>query len=130
VQETKKIADEAKRIGEEAHEQAKKVGQEYETPAQAGFEAASRSFSDANRGFQMIAAEMTEYSKKTLEDVFRAWEQLVRARSYSDVVDIQTRYAQRAYEAHAEEMSKLTDLYLNLTRDTSKPGEQAGKNFS
>ena len=130
MRETKKIADEAKRIGEEAHEQAKKVGQEYETSAQAGLEAASRSFSDANRGFQMIAAEMTEYSKKTLEDVFRAWEQLVRARSYSDVVDIQTRYAQRAYEAHAEEMSKLTDLYLNLTRDASKPGEQAGKNFS
>ena len=69
MQGTNKIADEAKRIGEEAHEQAKKVGQEYETSAQAGFEAASRSFSDANRGFQMIAAEMTEYSKKTLEDV-------------------------------------------------------------
>lgn len=123
MQKTTKMAERAKRVAEEVHDQAAKFGEDYEKTAQASFEAATRSFGDANRGFQMIAAEMTEYSKKALDNVFRAWEQLVRARSYSEVLDIQMRYAQTAYEAHAEEMTKLRELYLNLTRNDSKPSD-------
>jgi phasin family protein len=124
MQETERMAEEAKRIGHEAQEQAKRVGQEYQNAVEGGFEAATRSFGEINRGAQAIAAEMTGYSKKTLEDVFQAWEQLLRARSFGDVVDIQTRYAKNAYDTHISEMSRLTDLYLDLARNASKPVEQ------
>jgi phasin family protein len=125
MRETERMTEQAKRVGRETQEQAKRVGQEYQNAIQSGFEVATRSFGEINRGVQAIAAEMTEYSKKTLEDVFQAWEQFLRARSFGDVVDIQTRYAQKVYDTHISEMSRLTELCLDLTRNASKPVEQA-----
>jgi hypothetical protein len=48
--ETKKMAEEATRMAQETQEQAKRVGQEYQSAAESGFEAASRSFAEINRG--------------------------------------------------------------------------------
>jgi phasin family protein len=138
---TKKIAEEGKRLGQEtaeqaqrfgqeAQDQARRIGQEYQAAVQSDFESASQSLGEVNKGFQAIAAEMTEYSKKTFEDVFYAWEQLLRARTFEDVIHIQTRYAQKAYDAHVSEMSRLTELYRDLTRNAVKPIEQTSKRFT
>jgi hypothetical protein len=124
---TRKMAEEATRIGEEAQERFQRVGQEYQKAAESGFDAASRSFAEINRGFQAIAAEMTDFSKKRLEDVLQSWEQLLRARSFPDVVEVQSRYAQRAYDAYTSEMSKLGEIYLGTARDASKPIEEASR---
>jgi phasin family protein len=91
---------------------------------QSGFEAASRSFSEANRGFQAMAAEMTDFSKRRMEDVLQAWQQLLQARNFGDVLDAQTRYAQRAYEAYTSEVSKLGEMWLGTTRNAFKPVEE------
>ena len=77
--ETKRMAEEANRMGQEAQEQAKRVGQEFQRAAERGFEAASRSFAEINRNFQAIATEMTDFSKRRLDDVLQSWEQLLRA---------------------------------------------------
>ena len=128
--ETRKMAQEANRMGQEAQEQAKRVGQELQKAAEGGFEAASRSLGEVNKGFQALATEMTDFSKRRFEDVFHAWEQLLRARSFGDVVDVQTRYAQKAYDAYTSEMSKLGEMYIGMMRDASKPVEQASKRFT
>ena len=47
-----------------------------------GFDAAVSAFGEANKGFQAIAAEITAYSKKSLEDGTRAFEQLLGAKSF------------------------------------------------
>ena len=117
-------------MGQEAQEQAKRVGQEFQKAAEGGFEAASRSLGEVNKGFQALATEMTDFSKRRFEDVFHAWEQLLRARSFGDVVDVQTRYAQKAYDAYTSEMSKLGEMYIGMMRDASKPVEQASKRFT
>jgi hypothetical protein len=124
MQETKRSAEEANRIGKETQEQTKRVGQEFQDTAQSGFEAATRSFGEVNRGFQAIAAEMTDFSKRRFEDVFHSWEQLLRARSFGEVVDVQARYAQNAYDAYMSEMSKLGEIYLDTTRSASKPADR------
>src|SRR4029453_10669649 len=120
--ETKRMAEEANRMGQEAQEQAKQVGQE--------FQRASRSFAEINRNFQAIATEMTDFSKRRLEDVLQSWEQLLRARSFPDVVEVQTRYAQKAYDAYMSEFSKLGEMYLGTARDVAKPIEQTSRRFS
>ena len=61
--ETRKMAEEANRLGEEVREQTQKMGREYQRAVESGFETASRSFSEANKGFQALAAEMMHYSK-------------------------------------------------------------------
>ena len=130
MQDINRVAEEAKRVGHETQESARRIGQRFENAASTGFDAASRSLSEVNRGFQAIAMEVAEYSRRTFEDVVQAWEQLLRARSVTDVVDIQTRYAKKTYDTHVSELSRLTELYLGLTRSASKPVEQTGRRFS
>ena len=96
--------------------QARKIGQDYQNAAAAGLELSNRSVSEFNRGLQEIADEMTDYSKKSLEEVVRAWQRLLDARMFGRLVEIQTRYLQNAYEAYASEASRVGELYLGSTR--------------
>lgn len=72
--ETRRMADEAKRFGEKVQEGAQRFGREYQKAAETGFEATSRSFGEASKGFQALAAEMMEYSKAAFDgrEVVRA----------------------------------------------------------
>jgi hypothetical protein len=108
--ETKRMAEEVSTMGQQAQEHARRMGQEFQRAAEGGFEAASRSFGEVNKGLQAMATEMTDFSKRRLEDVLHSWEQLLRARNFGEVIDVQTRYAQRAYEAYMSEMSKLGEM--------------------
>ena len=126
MQETKRIAEQGKRMGQEAQEQAQRMDQTIES----GLEAASRSFSEINRSFQAIAAEMTDFSKRRFEDIFHSWEQLLRARNFGDVVEVQSRYAQKAYDAYTSEMGKIGEMYLGTARSAAKPVEEISKRFT
>jgi len=88
-----------------------------------GFDAAVSSFGEANKGFQAIAAEITAYSKKAFDT--RAFEQLLGAKSFDQVIEIQSRYAKNAYETYVAELSKLGEMYAGLTRNAYKQVEQA-----
>jgi hypothetical protein len=76
-------------------------------------------------GLQAIAAEVTDYSKKAFEDGTRAFEQLIGAKSFEQVIEIQSQYAKKAYEAYIAELTKLGEMYAGLTRNAYKPVEQA-----
>ena len=112
--ETRRMAEETTKRGEEVQERV-------QSGFESGFEAASRSLSEANRGFQAMADELTDFSKSRWEAVFQAWEQLLRVRHLGDVVEVQTRYAQRAYDAYMSEMSKLGEMYLGTARNAANP---------
>ena len=73
---------EVKRMTEEVQGQASEMTEAVE----AGFEAASRSFAEANRGFQSIASEINDFSRQRFEDVLHSWQQCLSARSFGDVV--------------------------------------------
>ena len=130
MQETRRMAEEAKRMRHETQEQANRAGQAYQHAMESGFEAASRSFSEINRGFQDIAAEVTNFSKKRLDDVLQAWEQVLGARSFGDMVEVQSRYAQKAYEDYRAQMSRLGEIYLNAARNAAKPVQETSKRFT
>jgi hypothetical protein len=119
MSESKRMADEANRIGQQAQERF-----------QTGFEAASKSLSEANKGFQAMADELTDFSKSRWEAVFQAWEQLLRVRHLGDVVEVQTRYAQRAYDAYMSEMSKLGEMYLGTARNAASPVKESSRRLS
>ncbi len=90
-----------------------------------GFDAAVRSFGEVNKGFQAIASEVTDYSKKAFEDGTRAFEQLIGAKSVEQAVEIQSQYAKKAYDNYIAEVSKLGEMYVGLARDAYKPVETA-----
>jgi hypothetical protein len=108
-------------------EEAKRMGQEAQEGVQSGFEAASKSFGEANRGFQALAAEMMNYSKAAFDDAMRTWEQLIGVKSLEQAVEIQSQYAKRVYDNHMAELSKLGEMCVGMARDASKPIQQASK---
>ena len=107
-----KMADEAKRMGQQAQEGAERAGREFQKAAEGGFEAVSRSFSEANRGFQALAAEMMNYSKEAFDDAVRTWEQLIGVKSLDQAIEIQSQYAERVYDKHMAELAKLGEMCM------------------
>ena len=122
-----RLAQEANKMSREAQEGTSRMGNELQNAVESGFDAASRSFGEVNRGIQAMAAEMTDFSKRRWEEVFQAWQQLLHARHFGDVVDVQTHYAQRAYDAYMSELSKVGELYLGTVREAARPLEQTSK---
>jgi phasin family protein len=116
MSETKRMTDEANRMGQQAQERM-----------QSGFEAASRSFTEANKGFQALAAEMMKYSKSAFDDAIHTWEQLIGVRSLEQAMQIQSDYAKRVYENHMAELKKLGEMTVGMVRDASKPVEDASR---
>jgi hypothetical protein len=108
-------------------EEMKNIGKEAEKAARDGFDAAARSMGEMNKGLQAIATEMTDYSRKTLEDSLRAWEQMLGARSVGQVMEIQTQFATRSFDRYMSGMSKLGEMYLSMTRNATEPVERAAK---
>ena len=90
--------------------------EEFQKVGKDGFDAYVRSFGEMNKGFQAIAAEMTDYSKKAFEDSTRAFEQLVGAKSIEQAIEIQSQYAKKAYDSYMAEMSKIGEMYAGLAR--------------
>ena len=99
--------------------------EEFQKVGKDGFDAAVRSFGEMNKGFQAIAAEVTDYSKKAFEDSTRAFEQLIGAKSIEQAVEIQSQYTKKAYDTYMAEMSKLGEMYVGLAKDAYKPVEAA-----
>jgi hypothetical protein len=127
--EPRRMAEEATRMGEEVQERTQRMGREYQKAAESGFEAASRSFGEANKGFQALAAEMMEYSKAAFDDAIHTWEQLIGVRSLEQAIQIQSDYAKRVYENHMAELKKLGEMCVGMLRDASKPVEEASRKF-
>ena len=66
-----------------------KFGDEFQRVGKDGFDAAVNSLGEVNEGLQAIAAEVAAYSKKSFEDGTRAFEQLLGAKSFEQVIEIQ-----------------------------------------
>ena len=99
--------------------------EEYQRLNKVGFDATLRSFGEANKGFQDLWAEMTDYSKRAFDEGMHAWEQLLGARSFEQAIEVQSQYAKRAYDGHVAEMSRLGEMYAQLMRHVYTPVEKA-----
>jgi phasin family protein len=106
-------------------EPIQKASEDFQKISKDNFDATVRSYSEWNKGFQAIAAKMTDYSKQAFEDATRAFEQLASAKSLESVFEIQSQYAKKAYDTWVAEASKLGEMYAAVARDAYKPVEQA-----
>ena len=105
-------------------EPIQKASEEFQKLSKNNFDATVRSYSELNKGFQAIAAKITDYSKQAFEDATRAFEQLAGAKSLEHVFEIQSQYAKKAYDSWVAEASKLGEMYVAVARDAYKPVEK------
>ena len=101
-----------------------KIGEQFQKVSKEGFDAVVRAYGEANKGFQAVAAEVTDYSKNALEDASHAFQELVSAKSAEQVFEIQSQYVKGAYDAYIAEVSKLGEMLVGLARDAYKPVER------
>lgn len=88
-------------------------------------EAASTVAASLAKGLQTIAAETTDYSKKSLENSSAFVEKLLGAKSLDNAIQIQSEYAKSAYEGFVAQATKIGELYTNLAKEAFKPMESA-----
>jgi hypothetical protein len=86
-------------------------------------DSALKSFGVLSKGTQAIAVEVVDYSKKAFEEGTAAMEKLFGVKSLDKVIELQTEYAKSAYESYVAKVSKISEMYADLAKETYKPFE-------
>jgi hypothetical protein len=84
---------------------------------------ALKSFGAVSKAGQAIATEVVDYSKRSFEDSTKVMEKLLGAKSLEKAIEIQTDYAKTAYEGFVAQATKISELYVDLAKETYKPFE-------
>ncbi len=86
-------------------------------------EATMTSFGALSKGFQTIAVELADYSKKMFEEGTSATERLLGAKSLDKAIEVQSDFVKSSYEGFVSQSAKLGELYANLAQEAYKPFE-------
>ena len=76
-----------------------------------------------SKGWQTIATEVADYSKKSFEDGSAALERLLGAKTLEKAIEVQSEYAKSAYEGFVAQATKIGELYTDLAKESYKPLE-------
>lgn len=76
---------------------------------------------DWTRGWQAIGAEMTDFTKRSLEDGTTTFGKLMTAKSFEQAVEIQSNYAKRACDEYMHQMTKVGEMYASLAKQAYSP---------
>ena len=96
--------------------------------SQGNVDSAMKLFGEWGKGWQAIAAEMTDYSKRSFEEGTQTMEKLMTAKSVEQAVEIQTSYAKRSYEEYMHQMQKIGGMYAEFAKEAYRPFERAMHN--
>lgn len=82
-----------------------------------------KSAAAVSKGAQAIAAEATEFSRKSAETGSAALEKLLASKSLDKVIEVQTDFARTSYESFVAEATRMSELLADMARDAFKPFE-------
>jgi phasin family protein len=86
---------------------------------------ALKSFGSVSKGFQAIAVEMADYSKKAFEDNSALVEKLIGAKTIDKAIEVQSAFVKSSYETYLARMTKIGELYADIAKESYKPVETA-----
>jgi len=97
--------------------------EEFQSFGKDGFEAYVASSNALTKGFQSIAQEVADYSRKAFEQGSAAFEKASAAKSIDKAMEVQQAYAKESYEALVAQMTKMGELYVATAKEAYKPFE-------
>ncbi|MFO1166977.1 MAG: phasin family protein [Rhodoblastus sp.] len=89
------------------------------------FEATSAALQEVAKGFQTIATEAGDYSKKSFEEGSAFVEKLVGVKKLDEAITLQTEFAKSSYEGFVAQATKFGELYQAVAKEAMKPVETA-----
>ena len=84
---------------------------------------AMKQLGTVSKGWQTIATEVADYSKKSFEDGSAALEKLFGAKTLEKAIEVQSDYVKSAYEGFVAQTTKMGELYTDLAKESYKPLE-------
>ncbi len=99
--------------------------EDFQKLGQQNMDASMKMFGEWNKTWQAIAAEMSDYTKRSFEDGASTMEKLMAAKSMEQAMEIQSSYVKRAYDDYMQQVTKLGGMYANMAKDAYKPMEKA-----
>ncbi|MDN2581528.1 phasin family protein [Aquibium sp. ELW1220] len=82
-----------------------------------------KSVAAVSKGAQAIAAEATEYTRRTAETGSATLEKLLASKSLDKVIEVQADFARSSYESFVTEATRMSELMADMSRDAFKPFE-------
>ena len=86
-------------------------------------DAALKSYSDAAKGVQAIAAETALYSRKSLADAVSHMETLKSVKSLEAAVELQNGFAKTCFESFFAEAARIGEMYAGIAKSVYTPYE-------
>ncbi len=92
--------------------------------SQGNMDATMKAFGEWTKGWQAIAAEWSDYSKRSFEDGTQTFEKLLGARSVEQAFEIQSSFTKRAYEDYMHQVQKVGGMYTDFAKEAYRPMER------
>ncbi len=87
----------------------------------APFEAFTAATDTSTKGLQAIAAETTDYPKKSFEKSRAHFEKLIGVKKFEEAIQLQSDFAKSAYEDFVAQATKMGELYSSFAKEAFKP---------
>ena len=98
--------------------------EEFQQLGQLNVDTTIRLFGEWSKGWQTIAADMTDFTKRSFEDGAATLQKLLSAKSAEQALEIQSSFTRRTYDGYVYQLSKIGGIYAELARETYKPFER------
>jgi len=95
----------------------------FQKQGQESLDVAMKSVNAMTKGFQDIAKETADYSKKQFETSAAAAEKLMATKSLDKAFEVQADYMKGAYEAFVAQATRMGELYADMAKQAYKPYE-------
>ncbi len=92
---------------------------------QVGVDSALKMWSGWAKSWQAVGAEISDYTKRSIEDGSKTMEKLMTVRTIEQAVEIQSSYVKHSCEDYVTQMNRLGTMYADLAKDSAKPFEAA-----
>ncbi|WP_206455977.1 phasin family protein [Aurantimonas marina] len=103
------------------YEDASKITQE-------AVDNAIKSASAVTKGFQQIAAETNDFTKRSYEQQAEMLEKLFKIKTLDKGIELQTDYAKIAYQSWVSQATRMGEIYADIAKQAYKPFEQTAMN--
>jgi hypothetical protein len=102
---------------------------DFQSLSKNGYESYVASANAMTKGFQAIAQEATEFSRKSFEKGNEALEKATATKSFDKAFEVQQGYMKEAYEGFVAQAAKMNELYVATAKEAFKPFEAGLKAF-
>ncbi|MCD2171474.1 phasin family protein [Rhizobium sp. C4] len=84
-----------------------------------------KNYSAVTKGFQAIATEAADFSKKSFEDSVAHVEKLAGVKSIEAAVELQTSFVKASFDKMVAEATKIGELYAEVAKTAYAPYQSA-----